>query len=79
MTLVVTLRKFVSLLFSIFYFQNPFTFNHWVATAMVFTGSALFTGVFGSLSDFVLGRGKGEAKRDKGQGAVALETIKKVE
>ena len=44
-TLVVTLRKFVSLLFSIFYFQNPFTLYHWVATAMVFMGTALFTGI----------------------------------
>ena len=44
-TLVITLRKFVSLLFSIFYFQNPFTLYHWVATVMVFLGTALFTGI----------------------------------
>lgn len=44
-TLVITLRKFVSLLFSIFYFQNPFTLYHWVATAMVFVGTAMFGGM----------------------------------
>merc|ERR1712048_167597 len=29
-TLVVTLRKFLSLIFSIWYFQNPFTLYHWI-------------------------------------------------
>lgn len=42
-TLVVTLRKFVSLLFSIVHFQNPFTVYHWVGTAMVFVGTLIFT------------------------------------
>lgn len=42
-TLVVTLRKFVSLLFSIFYFKNPFTFYHWIGTACVFSGTLIFT------------------------------------
>lgn len=44
-TLVITLRKFVSLLLSIYYFQNPFTITHWFGTALVFTGTLLFTGV----------------------------------
>jgi len=44
-TLVVTLRKFVSLLFSIVYFQNPFTMFHWVGTILVFTGTIIFTEV----------------------------------
>lgn len=55
-TLVVTLRKFISLLFSIFYFNNPFTGYHWVATAMVFGGTALFTGIFSSLSQLIFGK-----------------------
>ena len=42
-TLVVSLRKFVSLLFSVLYFQNPFTLYHWVATVLVFTGTFLFS------------------------------------
>lgn len=46
-TLVLTLRKFVSLIFSIFYFQNPFTINHWIGTALVFGGTLIFTEVFG--------------------------------
>ena len=52
-TLVVTLRKFVSLLFSIFYFQNPFTNQHWAATALVFGGTALFSGVFNPVLNLI--------------------------
>jgi UDP-xylose/UDP-N-acetylglucosamine transporter B4 len=44
-TLVVTLRKFVSLLFSIVYFRNPFTLFHWAGTILVFTGTIIFTEV----------------------------------
>uniref|UniRef100_A0A1B6C7M0 Sugar phosphate transporter domain-containing protein n=1 Tax=Clastoptera arizonana TaxID=38151 RepID=A0A1B6C7M0_9HEMI len=44
-TLVITLRKFVSLLFSIIYFQNPFTIYHWVGTFLVFAGTLIFTEV----------------------------------
>lgn len=44
-TLVVTLRKFISLLFSIVYFQNPFTIHHWIGTALVFLGTLIFTEV----------------------------------
>ncbi|XP_033228450.1 UDP-xylose and UDP-N-acetylglucosamine transporter [Belonocnema kinseyi] len=44
-TLVVTLRKFVSLIFSILYFKNSFTIYHWVGTILVFTGTIIFTEV----------------------------------
>ncbi|KAH8265171.1 hypothetical protein KR044_011598, partial [Drosophila immigrans] len=44
-TLVVTLRKFVSLLFSIMYFRNPFTLSHWLGTILVFFGTILFANV----------------------------------
>ncbi|XP_046578688.1 UDP-xylose and UDP-N-acetylglucosamine transporter-like [Haliotis rubra] len=44
-TLVVTLRKFVSLIFSIMYFKNPFTVQHWIGTSCVFVGTLLFTEV----------------------------------
>lgn len=44
-TLVVTLRKFVSLLFSIVYFSNPFTGYHWLGTLLVFIGTLVFTEV----------------------------------
>lgn len=46
-TLVLTLRKFMSLVFSIIYFQNPFTLYHWLGTILVFAGTLLFTGVIG--------------------------------
>ena len=48
-TLVVTLRKVVSLLFSIWYFHNPFTIWHWLGTALVFGGTALFSDIPGLL------------------------------
>lgn len=44
-TLVITLRKFVSLLFSIVYFSNPFTLLHWLGTILVFVGTLIFTEV----------------------------------
>lgn len=44
-TLVITLRKFVSLLFSIIYFKNEFTFLHWFGTILVFGGTLIFTEV----------------------------------
>lgn len=44
-TLVITLRKFVSLLFSIVYFSNPFTILHWIGTLLVFGGTLIFTEV----------------------------------
>ncbi|KAG7454624.1 hypothetical protein MATL_G00261670 [Megalops atlanticus] len=48
-TLVVTLRKFVSLIISILYFRNPFTTWHWVGTALVFVGTLLYTEVLGGI------------------------------
>ncbi|XP_025195221.1 UDP-xylose and UDP-N-acetylglucosamine transporter [Melanaphis sacchari] len=42
-TLVITLRKFASLLFSILYFNNPFTLYHWIGTLLVFIGTIIFT------------------------------------
>ncbi|XP_046986372.1 UDP-xylose and UDP-N-acetylglucosamine transporter [Schistocerca americana] len=44
-TLVVTLRKFISLLFSIIYFKNDFTLIHWIGTILVFSGTIIFTEV----------------------------------
>merc|ERR1719309_883518 len=44
-TLVLTCRKFLSLLFSIWYFQNPFSLTHWVGTALVFGGIILFSDI----------------------------------
>ena len=50
-TLVVTLRKFLSLLISIAYFDNPFTVSHWLGTALVFIGTIMFADVFSSIAD----------------------------
>ncbi|KAI1710546.1 UAA transporter family domain-containing protein [Ditylenchus destructor] len=44
-TLVVTLRKFLSLIVSIIWFQNPFTWLHWIGAALVFGGTLVFSDV----------------------------------
>lgn len=44
LSLIVTLRKFSSLLISIVYFKNNFTTYHWVGTVLVFLGTILFSG-----------------------------------
>lgn len=44
-TLVITLRKFISLIFSIIYFQNDFTLYHWIGTTAVFLGTFLFSNI----------------------------------
>lgn len=54
-TLVVTLRKFISLLFSIVYFNNPFTIYHWIGTILVFVGTMIFTEVLTKLIKFLVG------------------------
>lgn len=48
-TLVVTLRKFTSLIFSIVYFKNAFTGAHWLGTLCVFTGTVIFTDLVPSI------------------------------
>jgi UDP-xylose/UDP-N-acetylglucosamine transporter B4 len=48
-TLVVTVRKFLSLLFSIWYFQNPFTIVHWLGTFLVFGGTIIFSDIPGMI------------------------------
>lgn len=52
-TLVVTLRKFVSLLFSIIYFRNPFTAYHWTGTLLVFTGTVIFTEIIPRITEAI--------------------------
>ena len=42
-------RKFLSLLFSIWYFSNPFTPLHWAGTSLVFGGTLLFSDIPGLL------------------------------
>lgn len=48
-TLVVTLRKFTSLIFSIIYFKNDFTLMHWLGTTCVFIGTVIFTEIVQSI------------------------------
>jgi len=40
---ILSLRKFVSLTFSIIYYQNPFTFYHFCGTVLVLVGTFLYT------------------------------------
>ncbi|CAD6231818.1 GSCOCG00001601001-RA-CDS [Cotesia congregata] len=54
-TLVVTLRKFFSLLFSILYFQNSFSIYHWIGTSLVFLGTIIFTEVVPKIRQSISG------------------------
>lgn len=45
-TLILTLRKFMSIVFSILYFKNPFTVTHWLGTGLVFVGTFIFIDIF---------------------------------
>jgi len=51
-TLVITLRKFISLLFSIIYFQNDFKLNHWIGTASVFLGTFIFSNIHNEIYSY---------------------------
>ncbi|XP_053319127.1 UDP-xylose and UDP-N-acetylglucosamine transporter [Spea bombifrons] len=62
-TLVVTLRKFLSLIFSILYFSNPFTTWHWIGTLFVFLGTLLYTEVWNSIRT-APSKDKKETKKD---------------
>jgi len=42
-TLVLSVRKFISLVISVVYFGNPFSVLHWWATTLVFAGTILYT------------------------------------
>jgi len=42
-TLALTVRKFVSLVLSIWFFQNPFTLYHWIGGSLVFGGTMLYS------------------------------------
>ncbi|XP_031838444.1 ER GDP-fucose transporter [Nomia melanderi] len=60
-TLVLTLRKFLSLIFSIIYFQNPFTIYHWIGTILVFVGTVIFTEIVPKIAESL--RPKEETKK----------------
>ncbi|XP_066525090.1 UDP-xylose and UDP-N-acetylglucosamine transporter [Hoplias malabaricus] len=62
-TLVVTLRKFLSLIISILYFRNPFTAWHWVGTAVVFLGTLIYTEVWSSIQTAI--KGEKPAKKEE--------------
>ena len=54
-TLVVTLRKFISLLFSIYYFSNPFSVYHWIGTSLVFGGTIIFLDLINMIRNQLVG------------------------
>lgn len=64
-TLVVTLRKFVSLIFSILYFRNSFTTLHWIGTFFVFLGTLMYTEVWNSLRPLLGHKQKGDEKKQE--------------
>lgn len=60
-TLVITVRKFLSLLISIFYFGNEFTALHWIGAVLVFGGSV----VFADLHSLLMRKSQTEDKKKK--------------
>jgi UDP-xylose/UDP-N-acetylglucosamine transporter B4 len=50
-TLTITLRKFSSLMLSIFYFRHNFTFFHWMGTFFIIIGTIIFTEIFPKIKD----------------------------
>ncbi|VDM29265.1 unnamed protein product [Toxocara canis] len=44
-TMVITLRKFLSLALSIYVFENPFKWMHATGTTLVLIGTLLFTDI----------------------------------
>jgi len=62
-TLIITIRKFLSLLFSIWYFSNPFTLGHWAGTALVFGGTLLFSDVPSKLKEILAPAAKDQEKK----------------
>jgi solute carrier family 35 (UDP-xylose/UDP-N-acetylglucosamine transporter), member B4 len=42
-TFTLTCRKLLSLILSIWWFQNPFSYAHWFGTAAVFVGATMFS------------------------------------
>ncbi|KII61756.1 UDP-xylose and UDP-N-acetylglucosamine transporter [Thelohanellus kitauei] len=41
-TMVTTVRRFLSLLWSIYYFKNPFSIYHWIGSILIFSGSLIY-------------------------------------
>ncbi|XP_053111606.1 UDP-xylose and UDP-N-acetylglucosamine transporter [Hemicordylus capensis] len=64
-TLVVTLRKFISLIFSILYFRNPFTTWHWTGTILVFVGTLMYTEVWSNLRPLLDSKEKKDGKKQE--------------
>lgn len=52
-TLVITLRKFASLIYSIIYFQHPFTFYHWIGTFLIIIGTIIFTEIITKIKESI--------------------------
>ncbi|XP_050519537.1 UDP-xylose and UDP-N-acetylglucosamine transporter isoform X2 [Diabrotica virgifera virgifera] len=62
-TLVITLRKFFSLVFSIIYFQNPFTIVHWIGTIMVFAGTLMFSETHHKIKNLMVSSDQDKTKK----------------
>uniref|UniRef100_A0A1I8BNB1 UAA transporter n=1 Tax=Meloidogyne hapla TaxID=6305 RepID=A0A1I8BNB1_MELHA len=63
-TLVVTLRKFLSLLISIFWFGNLFNATHWLGATLVFGGTLIFADVPNKIISLIYEKEKSEEKKN---------------
>jgi solute carrier family 35 (UDP-xylose/UDP-N-acetylglucosamine transporter), member B4 len=52
-TMVVTIRKFASLVYSIIYFRHPFTSFHWFGTILIIIGTVMFTEIIPKIKEIL--------------------------
>lgn len=63
-SLMMTLRKFVSLVVSLVHFDNNFTSSHWIGTFFIFSGTLLFVDeIFDGMQSFLTTWGKPTTSR----------------
>jgi UDP-xylose/UDP-N-acetylglucosamine transporter B4 len=61
--MVLTLRKVLSLLFSVYYFGNEFTSQHWCGAALVFTGTVMYSDVPYMVVKYLIDKKENETKK----------------
>jgi len=61
--MVLTLRKVLSLLFSVYYFGNEFTNQHWCGAGLVLLGTVLYSDVPYMLVSYLIGKQENKVKK----------------
>lgn len=61
--MVLTLRKVMSLLFSVYYFGNDFTSQHWLGAGLVLLGTVMYSDVPYMLVTYLIGKQENNMKK----------------